>query len=273
MKKIFMLTAIASFSLFLSACATTNRWEDETIIDQQFAKISIEHRTGQSDRQFNHPAELDPNLIEAILSDLFYPTKAALIGKAAEEPIFQDEEIERLAPAISMALEKADSHERIRFTSFNKGGGLIFEDHRETKGIIFVDLQDKINVAFSTINQPIEIEDTSGLINFSEAGDPLDIKKSHTRVIPKSDYIGNHRTSAGVEYPLWIEADLGNLKEKISQKAVPEKQKFSPTHDTRDLQEDEVKTKLRYLKELYEEDLITKEEYQAQKKDLLNSIK
>ena len=295
MKRFAQILMICAIAASLAACAT-GRWETRTLIDQRQLNVSLEQRIEENvvvDQGFSHPVDIAPVVIETFLGNLYYPEMAALFGAPREQPVFQAEEKGRLAPALSTALAEATPNQRIRFTSLNKGGGLIFKDRRETGGVVFVDASQRLNIAFSNINRVIEY-DEGGRSTGTEQRDPLEIERTDTPVRVRAPYIGSLPDNDGETRPMWVAAGLEELKAA----AAAEKKKPEPVPvpapdadggkadgisapgsepkapaENPPVIDNQLRTKLAYLKELYEDGLISQAEYEAKKRELLEQIK
>lgn len=290
---IAMIIMMFAFAAGLSACAT-GRWESRELVNQRYVKTSLEQRVEEGkviDQGFKHPAKLDPIEIEAFMGGLYYPEAARLYGAPREEPVFQFEEITRLAPALAGALAEANPNERVHFISINKGQGLIFKDRRQTEGVTFVDARGRLNMAFSAINEVVEPGERT-----SAGGDtgrnPLTIENSDTPVITKKPFIAHVQSESGT-FPMWVTADPEALraaaKEQTAPEVVPspitgdgknsgvsaprETTSPSPAVPSNAAPEEQLRAKLQYLKKLHDEGLINKTEYEAKKRELLEQIK
>ncbi len=277
------------------------RWERTPLVDNPDIHVSLERRVegaGASARQFNHPFSADPDRLARFLGELQYKEPPRFYGEAQKRPVFQSMEIMRLAAAVTEALEKATPEQRVRFVSYNRGGGLIFKKMRRTGGIFFIDAQRRLNLAFGYINHEIMDEEFRGVQKEKVFPDPLilDTAKKTARV---SSEAVSHRTRNGDKMPLWLVADAalispGGRPEDKSGAAEAEKPAASrpqeppaksagdvrresaaadePAGDAWERQKEAVKKKLAYFKELHDAGLITTEEYNARKKELLDQI-
>lgn len=294
MKRFAILLAMAATVFTVSACAT-GRWESEELVDRRHIRVTLEQRVENDqivEQNYNQPKEIEPVLLETLLGNLSYMTTPEFFGEAEEQPVFQTEEIQRLAPALSIALQKATENQRIRFTSHNRGGGLIFKDQRKTSGALFIDADDQLNIAFSYINRISDHDDRIDAYG-SPDPDPFTIESSDAPVIARAAYIEHHLMANGAPSPLWLEVDLDDLRAAPKTMPVPaaapartpetktpamEPDRKTPPEgrapaprDWND-QKETLKTKLEYLRELYEDGLISQTEYEAKKQELLDRI-
>jgi len=282
MRRIAVLFILGA--VFLSACSSA-RWVRTPIVKQNKFIVTLEQRQEDEkiiDQKYEHPFKIDLTNLEKLMGDLTYIEKVGLINTEKQNPVFQAVEIERLAPVLADTLAKADNSQRIRFTSFNQGKALIFSVSRETEGVMFIESGNRLNIAFNFINSELDPNEvTSYPRNFSRA-DPLKIKTSDTTIIATAPYAELYTFETGEQLPIWVVTDLDKLREAASASPGPiteAKGKTAQTVDTTrpaqpsvDLLKEDIKNKLKYLKELLDEGLISEKDYNAKKAELLNKI-
>lgn len=296
---IAVLFGIATFT----GCAP--RWVRTPVVDEKELTVSLEHKIVKKEvvkQQFSHPIDIDQQDLTVFLTQLAYLAEPVIYGKPEEKPVFQEKEIERLAPALAGALAKADPDQRVRFVSHNRGGGLLFKKQRQTSGVAFVDTGNRLNLAFADVNYELLPNRPDSFSQGEEYPDPLGIKSSFTPLIAPA-YAEHRRTGKDKPFPLWIAADLEKIAAAAEavpesatgkpepaaaqpaaapapetapapeKKAVVEKKAPVEKPDTSwETRKQESREKLRYLKELYESGLIDENEYKAQKEKLLEQL-
>jgi hypothetical protein len=284
------------------------------LVENHYLRVSLEEQAagGSGDASaFAHPADIEKSRLRLFLSRLQYLEKPFMgFGETKKLPVFQTVELDRLVPALSEALAEAGPQERVRFISYNKGGGLILEKRRRTGGVVFVKKPDQLNLAFSYINYELKDEELKRSVPNKLYSDPLAIRKAETSLIAPA-YAG-HRVKENRKMPMWITAGLNEIGGSLSAPAVEarperreapggpseagkapapepaaqkpqaplsiEEKEASPQPageavDPWEAQKEEVREKLEYLKELHESELISTEEYEAEKKKLLERIR
>lgn len=289
------------------------RWERTPMVDNADIYVSLERRVEGEDvlsRQYDHPFAADADRLARFLSELRYKEPPRLYGEAKKLPVFQPMEIRRLTPALAGALAEAGPEQRVRFVSYNRGGGLIFKKMRRTGGVFFIDAESRLNLAFGYINHEID-EEFRGVRKDKRFTDPLIIDAAKQNLKVSSDAVG-HRTKNGGKMPLWLVADADLLSaggrpalssgpdeaEKSADRRPEEPPAESednargqsrspageqtaepgtpvadePVDEGWQRQKDAVKKKLEYFKELHDAELITTEEYNARKRELLDRI-
>ncbi len=295
----------------ITGCAT-GRWVNDPIISDQYVKVGLEHRVGDdavSNPQYRHPVQMDPAQVRQLLTGLTYQESAVLLGKPKIEPVFQDFELARLAPGISEALAKAGPRERVAFTSFNKGGGLLFAKRRITQGVIFMDPEDLLNIAFTCINCETRPDEPLNRSSDPLQRDPLEITKTERPLMLQHPFTTIHMDADGRLHPDWVVIDLDEFSASAARgpvnpvpasppaaeepglkapapqvpqapdaavsarEAEPELQAAPDQTGSRwNSQKEKIKREFSLLKELYDEKLITSEEYEARKAKLLDQL-
>ena len=309
MRKTAALFIILTIAGFLSGCGTA-RWVRTPILEGSRTTVNLEHRVEKDHivpQQYDHPFHMPTDDVTKLLGDLMYTEKAVLIGEK-DTPVFQDIEIAALAPALTDALTKATTDQRVQFISFNKGGGLLFKNTRKTEGVLFVEPKGRVNLAFNLINaDAVAIEKHESPEMYTNS-DPLKIKYADTALVSVSPYAVLRQLENGQPAPMWVVADAVKLREatasasKPAPVAAPAPATTAPAPavtpapavaapkpavaqqpvsnitpapagtPSPDATQQDIKNKLKYLKELYEGGLITEAEYVAKKKKLLDKI-
>ncbi|MCF8036693.1 MAG: SHOCT domain-containing protein [Desulfobacteraceae bacterium] len=255
-------------------------------------------------QDYSHPAEIGAESLAWFFNDLSYMTSPKLLSDSEEKPVFQNREINRLAPAVSRALKNADAAQRVHFTSYNYSRGLLFQKRRITQGTLFVDAKGNLNMDFSWINQEVNLEDQpKGKGEFNQGG-TIGMAESDTPVLANRPYIRHHRGENGKADSMWIQSPVQDIRRVAeSVKPAQKKQAKEPAGEATPLQKPdqsqsgvektpeadkpepkapagdwetrkaEIRDRLEYLKELYQEGLITESEYQEQKQQILKELK
>ena len=291
MKRIFILLTMAI--VFLPACSNT-RWIRTPVIKNRDFIVTLEQRQVEGNiigQAYEHPYHIDLPVLKTLMGDLTYIEEVGLMGKEEEMPVFQAVEIERLAPVLADTLTKADASQRIRFRSFNRGKGLIFSVSRETEGVIFIQPNNQLNIAFNFINSEIDFNEAPTVPSSYSLMDPLKIKNSATTIHPSAAYATLHQFETDKPAPMWVIADLEKIKKTAGEKplpmiedkkeivpaAAPESEMTKTAVETpapaADDKLEDIKNKLKYLKELLDEGLISEKDYDAKKAELLDKIK
>ncbi len=295
MKRIAALLILSSVSL--SACAST-KWVRTPVAKEHAYLVALEQSRIKGTvvpQAYRHPHQIDRADLEKLMAELTYVEKTGLLNKTERRPVFQAPEIEKLAPGIVEALARADASQRVRFTSFNQGEALVFSVSRKTEGVMFIDSGGRLHIAFNFINAKRQPSETSALFYSYSAIDPLKIKTSATPLSSVPAYAEIHAFADGARAPMWIEVNREKLREATRTAPVPTVkpaedlspaapappkaksldttvEKPAAAHPGADVMEEDIKDKLRFLKELQEEGLISEKDYNAKKRELLDRI-
>jgi hypothetical protein len=286
MKRILILLVTA---LLLTGCIG-DRWARKTILEERDVKVYLEQRIEDDlviDQGYAHPATLDPRALAFVLEKLEYAS-SRLFRDPEPQPVFFRREAHALATPLAEALKQADATQRVRFTSFNMGGGLLFSARRRTEGVVFLEAGNRLNIAFLLINDELHMDDDPAHASPRIYGNPLAITSSHSPLLPKSWFTLRPREGDEEPHPMWAVVSLDEMKEALpvadtrpggpggkDQAAVtPEgsKQETVPSGKQAEAESARIKEKLKLLKELFEENLIDEEEYEAGKKKLLEEL-
>ena len=293
MKKISVLLIVSAF--FLSAC-TSSEWVRTTVAKEYDFIVTLEQHPQKENvalQKYAHPYHVDLASLGKLMGDLTYNEEAGLMSSEKKSPIFQAVEIDRLVPALADALAKADANQRVRFSSFNQGKALLFTVPRKTEGVIFVESGGRLNLAFNSINSDRQASETTAFYASIPKVDPLKIKTSDTPISPTASYVALHTFETGKQAPMWVVANLVKLKDTISTSPVANAkatQQVSPEaapeagivglpvdravdgQTSQDKLNVDIKNKLKYLKELRDEELISEQDYNSKKMELLDKI-
>lgn len=286
--------AILLLGLLLFAGCTGDRWVRTTVVNEDEMKIYLEHRVEDDiikEQHFDHPFQFNPKELKAILKGLEYK-EPRILKKDEQVRVFYDLEVATLTPALAKVMSSANSKQRVRFVSFNLGRTLIFSSPRKTEGVMFLEKGGLLNIAFSFINEDMDLDDRFDQTATYQYRDPMRIQSSRTPLVPKEWY--THATSAadGRLCPLWVVVDLKKTGEMYAgtpppeagittmekpaeeaAKPTPEEVEEKPAPAETKGADQTLKDKLKFLQDLYNEGLIDEEEYKAKKKELLEKFK
>jgi hypothetical protein len=290
MKNLTVLLILTA--LLVAGCAGT-KWVQTDVVRQHDFVVTLEQRQDQgaaARQEFGQPAQLALAELKILLEELSYVEKSGKAENSKQSPVFQAGEVDRLAPVLAAALEKADGSQRIRFISFNLEPAVIFSVSRKTEGVVFVGSDGRLNIAFNYINAKRHANETSAMFISQAVADPLAIASADSVLAPAPPYAQLRELESGKQAPLWVVVDLAKLKEAISAGAVPTRKVTAaaaptvaspagtvpgtpaPAPAAAELRQEEIKSKLKFLKELLSEGLISEQDYTARKAELLDRI-
>lgn len=304
------IIAALLIALFAAGCGSGG-WKDSAVAKDDGIVVRLEQQMKDDkvvDQNYQHPAEIDQFTMSWLLDDLRYIPKPVLIGGSSETQIFQQYEIDRLAPALSEALQMADSGQRVHFTSYNRAVDLIFEKPRKTEGVMFVNSDGTLHIAFSWINVLLDMDGNPQSQRAGRKFDVLTLKDTETRVVAGKPYMRLYRFEDGKTSPMRLVVNTDHLRAGVSREVQQQQTGYQPAPQARpsnaaqapepaveqqqslrprqqqatpesaapvadlETRRKEVRIHLEYLKGLYEEGLITETEYDQQRKQALESL-
>lgn len=292
MKRIAALIILSTF--LLSACAST-QWSRTPVAKEYDFIVTLEQQApAETGRQhYAHPYVIDLAELEKLLGDLSYSENGDREKTAPQNPVFQAVEISRMAPVLAKALAKAEPGQRVRFASFNLGKAAMFSLSQKTEGVLFIESGGRLNLAFNFINASRSPSETSAVYHSYAKADPLKIRTAATTITATAPYAERHRLEAGGEAPMWVTADLAKLKEATEATALTVSEepvtaapgsapgsrapatpaeKAAAAQTTQDLRKADIKNNLKFLKELRDEQLISEQDYNAKKREVLDKL-
>ncbi len=267
--------------LLLSSCVS-GRWVQDRIQGDGSVKVVLEHclEEGQVVHwNYDHPAALDAAELAYVLRRFRYHKPRAFKDPVLEQA-FKESQAVDLADALVSALASAESWERVRFASFSRQPGLIFDVRCKTEGVIFLENANLLHIALLEINREA---DSSELIDPEmdiSRSDPLAVSTTFTplELPPWCEFKFDEEKKC--KMPLWLIVNLDKAREaRLAEEGKPGAEtpesasigRRSP-ESLEGRAEDPVHEALKRLKKYHEEGLIDDEEYKAKKKDLLEKV-
>lgn len=300
-----MMKKLVVALVLLAACGTagcgTARWQDSAVTDDGKVVVKLEQQMEDGravDQGYRHPFDIDARTLGWLLDDLTYMAEPMIMGDPKETPVFQQEEIQRLAPALARAFQTATSAQRVHFVSFNQGVDFLFKKPRKTEGLMFVDASGRLHIAFSWINQQLDVEGEPKSPKGRYRMDALHIRDSDTPIVADKLYISHYRFRDGGTAPQRVVVNLDQLMQAAGPQAPGTTVEFSvpgkggaatpagpgkmmqkhhrpaPAAPEADWQtrKERIRSRLEYLKELYEDGLISESEYKAERQQVLDDL-
>lgn len=116
-------------------------------------KIKVSHRElsikkNRGSAQFNHPYEMDANVISSVLSQIYFEEKG-LLKKSASQNVFQEDEISRLVPLIIQAFSVAAPSQAVEIISYSERS--LFVD-KQNYCVMFI-RDNRLNIVFSRVHK------------------------------------------------------------------------------------------------------------------------
>lgn len=233
---------------------------------------------------FNHPYYFAEEGLSNILSSIYYKEKGMLRGSGRRK-LFRSEELQKIVPAIINAFSMAtDSQDILVFSTSHK----VLLSDRQSYFSMFI-VENELNIAFSTINSKKSLNERKSyrLGNKSKLKDPLTVKKgtigmlSYWSLVP----MGGQRLRKG--YDTWLIVDMTNdlyglasaddtdsglTPASGSMKGIQQRVAADSNFANEKKKYQNVREKLRELKSLKDDGLISEEDYDEKKQELLNQF-
>jgi hypothetical protein len=259
------------------------------VYEDKTRTVKLEARLGKDKKPieygYHHPVDLTPKDFEKLLSSIYIKRSKTLLGLLIpmlgakdREQAFSADEIQFLSQSFSVALAKATPDQRVTFLLFRPRGAQIRE---VTSGAVFV-REDLLNLVLANERYVVDREKMSG----ADEDDPLYVYEPDAfKILPgkHQELVKEDRKIRDLEGDLpktWVAIDYQKI---LSAQPVVEPQAAPETPEPSLQTSPQVPSgepvpvspfedKLRVLKRLREQGLITEEEYQAKKQELLKSF-
>ena len=257
-------------------------------VDDHNASVEIREELDEKGdiikKNYNHPYYFTAGGLTNILSSIYYTQKSIMLGTKGKKQLYKKEELQNIIPPIISAFSMAnDSQDILVFSTSDK---VLLAD-AQSYFSMFVS-NNELNIVFSDILNKKSISDGRAFrkSNKSKFKDPFDVKRSgRWNLIPMEGqrFAPGHRNWLIIDLSssLYGVAGSGNISNnandnplqvggrersierrvRTSNNFIEEKQKYQDVRD-----------KLRELKVLSEEGLISEKDYELKKKELLNEF-
>lgn len=280
-----LITTIFVLGILLTSSCVGAQSDRSAIQQKKEYIVALEKQKSGQTMTYAHPVQMDVQKMKQILKGLNYLRKEGVLNLEDKGSVFQQVEIDRLARPLVSALAECTRSEYVRFASLNKKKKLwLLTTWQKTEGILFKDSQSKINLAFSHINSSVPSDDPISLQAEFSGKDPMTITRSNVKLTSQSALFERYVSGSGKSFPMWMTV---TVEKPPATKTIPRKVDVSgpkpssekqvmetaPKMPEKSIVQKEVKEKLRYLKELLDEGLITEADYNTKKKLLLDKLK
>ncbi len=255
-------------------------------VDDHNASVEIreelDEEGGVIKKNYNHPYYFTGSGLANILSSIYYTQKSIMLGSRGKKQLYKREELQNIIPPIISAFSMAnDSQDILVFSTLDK---VLLAD-AQSYFSMFVS-NNELNIVFSDILNKKSVSDGRSFrkSNKSKFKDPFDVKRSgRWNLIPMEGqrFAPGHQNWLIIDLSsnLYGVAGSGNIsnnanpsqldartrtierKARTSNNFIEEKEKYQDVRD-----------KLRELKVLSDEGLISEKDYELKKKELLNEF-
>ena len=257
-------------------------------VDDHNASVEIREELDEKGdvikKNYNHPYYFTGSGLANLLSSIYYTQKNIILGTKGKKQLYKKEELQNIIPPIISAFSMAnDSQDILVFSTSDK---VLLAD-AQSYFSMFVS-NNELNIVFSDILIKKSVSDgrASRKSNKSKFKDPFDVKRSsrwnlipmegqrfapghqNWLIIDLSSNLfgvagsGNISNNAN-DNPLQVDGRTRTIERKVrtSNNFIEEKQKYQDVRD-----------KLKELKVLSDEGLISEKDYELKKKELLNEF-
>jgi hypothetical protein len=234
-------------------------------------------------KNYNHPYYFTAGGLTNILSSIFYTQKNLMLGTKGKQRLYQKAELQIIIPPILSAFSMAnDSQDILVFSTVDK---VLLADAQSYFSMFISN--NELNIVFSDIQNKKSVNDGRSFRKSNKAKfkDPFEVKRSgHWNLIPMEGQrfapghqnwlifdlssnlfgvAGNGSSNNANNNPPQTDSRSRTIERKVrtSNNFIEEKQKYSDVRD-----------KLKELKVLSDEGLISDEDYELKKKELLNEF-
>ena len=234
-------------------------------------------------KNYNHPYYFTAGGLTNILSSIFYTQKNLMLGTKGKQRLYQKAELQVIIPPILSAFSMAnDSQDILVFSTVDK---VLLADAQSYFSMFISN--NELNIVFSDIQNKKSVNDGRAFRKNNKAKfkDPFEVKRSgRWNLIPmegqrfapghqnwlifdlSSNLFGvaeNGSSNNANNNPSQTDSRSRTIERKVrtSNNFIEEKQKYSDVRD-----------KLKELKVLSDEGLISDEDYELKKKELLNEF-
>ena len=229
-----------------------------------------------------HPQELSLELLREILLAIEYQRPWVNIPftkpKGKQYQLFLPEEIEKLIPHLVEGFKQANSSQWLNFSVRCQRGKLFIGAVRITDGVAFIK-EGKLNLVFRNIAEKLGVDENLNTSN------PLKYYPGSAYLVEKEGF-SLKRNKRSKPIFNWLVVDLKWWEKKLSASQKPEEkikekpEETAPSQEVKPEQakpvkegkEKSIKERLLELKELYEEGLISEEEYKKKRQEILDQL-
>lgn len=219
-------------------------------------------------RPLSHPVEISAQDVDRVLGSIRYfkPGPLSVGGKTGKEyDLFSQEEREMMAAPLSAALSQAGAEEWVDFAVTTFRGQIIIGSFRRTDGVMFVK-DGELNIALRNIalktapDQEVNSYDpTKGYRSLSRL-----VKSDHCKMVEENWIAVPVKDIPGLPLPAAAPAEETPAAQPgvtPTEQAPPPEEKARPA-----------KERLLELQELYDEGLISEEEYKKKREEILGEL-
>lgn len=223
-------------------------------------------RANRTLRPLEHPYQVRPELMEKVLLSLVYfkPDQFSIGSKQGRTyELFTAEEAKLVAEPLSLALAQAGPEQWVDFSVQTFRGQSFVGNFIKSDGVMFIK-DGKLNIAFRNIAKKTTPDDDRLGVS-----DPTRSYRSFTKLTAAEGFT--------IHADNWVILDPQNLGEpEAPAKVETPAEDAAPAEDATPAEEAaparSVKERLVELQELYDQELITEEEYKQKRQEILKEL-
>ncbi len=262
--KLRSLIVFLLLTILCTACAA--KIKNVVIEDDDPEHIWLQYLVDKDDQivaqGFAHPAQIAPERLRDMLGELAYEEYNFMAWRQAG-PVFSEREASRLATALTEALAQATADQWVHFAVTDMKQELLFKTKHLTDGICYVK-DNKLNIVLGNMN--LELINPDRELYRADPRDKVytDSKRLALKpdqgidappIVPGDKWLEKARRN-------WVQIDLTTFKTVTTvEEATPTPE---PAKDTA--------ARLQELKDLLDKGLITQEEYEQKRKEILGEL-
>jgi len=239
-----------------------------------------------------HPAEISPEQLQQILTAIRYQRAWLNLGnlvKPKDYDLFTAEEAEGIAPYLAQGLKEANSSQWVDFSlEVHRGQLIIFGSDQVTDGVAFVK-EGKLNLAFRNISEKLGQETTPNIVS------PLKAFPGSARLVPgKGQELSKNKKGRQTANWLIIDLKAPAKSEEVKPSVMEEEKKAEPekvaqppelekpqpapekpataAEPSQPKSQKSIKERLTELRELYDQGLITEDDYNKRREEILKEL-
>lgn len=250
----------------MSSCGFQNR-KGYYYDNQRFNFVRVEKLKDAKDKNINHPYQFTEPQISTILKMIEIRKGTAFSSNEKEKSVFDSYSIGKLTPAIVKAFSEINSDEKVGLGFMVKAPYIVIQNDRLTIGSMWVE-DGKLHINFEMLYARMSGDTNKRGYNAMRRQAQMAVGLRTTLDPQPGQAFGDSTKELVVDLGIASELTAERLKKEadLAAKGVETDVKIKVIKDT------SAKERLRELKTLRKERMITKEEFELKKKEILNQL-
>ena len=279
MRKVLLIAALAL--MVMATGCSKDGLKTDVVYEMGQEHVYLMHETNKEGKTvsqvFDHPANYPPEQIDKLLAAITY-SEYSFFKWRGNKQVFIEEERAKLSKHLSQAFAAAGPNHWVKFAVTAKKRDLLLPTRRLTDGYAFI-LHDKLNIVLSNLNYEISDADdpysgdprsrfAMGALRFNEADGinqpPVD---SSDKLLKRP-----HNNWVMIDPKVILGAPAETTKEATSVKEMLEQHEQPAGQPEVKVEEKSLEQRMMELKDLLDKGLITQEDYDRKKAELLEEL-